>query len=601
MIYSYDKAAQIPLMDLYDTQMILASVNAARDMYEKGLQQMKDFRKDYGDLMFSNDSYQNWYNNEFDINKFVDGLYKQGIDPVRSQEGRAMLSQYINSRNYGELAKRRAWDANMQAYKKSIADNIRKYDPEFETWRIGGDINNWGDRPFTQSSIVPYENLQEMTLPSFSTIKPHLLTTKEAIKKLGEDYNPRNTYKGITREDMEQVMGEWMPGVRNDVLFQYQRELAKRDLIREGYDNPSEDQIDNKLVQNAITSNAGIMTPLEEKADEWEMLRQEHQYAIALENQRAANDAAIASIKAGNNTDSDGNYLHLLSNQAASSKIGFELQLLHGKEDQLERINNIEDPEQRAQALNQLRSNIYTEFFTNPKYGPDGKKNIVETILSMEDNVGNTNSTHTINSILDNMATQGNAGMNADYLLRNYGFEPNGDGDYERLAGGEKVVTPHELLGNIIKYETGDDQLSVNIPGVGLTPISVNTSGLKQRLVEKLETIAGGYEAQGWWDISDREPGNVAASTRKVRPNAGAKNIIIAPDNNGKQYIWVKVTSKSNSMFQGDHDGYWVRTMEIGNDNLPVTDAGANIYAAGVQERKQYGNAGVSQEWINQR
>lgn len=208
---------------------------------------------------------------------------------------------------------------------------------------------------------------------------------------------------------------------------------------------------------------------------------------------------------------------------------------------------------------------------------------------------------HTINSILDNMATQGNAGMNADYLLRNYGFEPNGDGDYERLAGGEKVVTPHELLGNIIKYETGDDQLSVNIPGVGLTPISVNTSGLKQRLVEKLETIAGGYEAQGWWDISDREPGNVAASTRKVRPNAGAKNIIIAPDNNGKQYIWVKVTSKSNSMFQGDHDGYWVRTMEIGNDNLPVTDAGANIYAAGVQERKQYGNAGVSQEWINQR
>lgn len=35
MIYSYDKAAQIPLMDLYDTQMILASVNAARDMYEK--------------------------------------------------------------------------------------------------------------------------------------------------------------------------------------------------------------------------------------------------------------------------------------------------------------------------------------------------------------------------------------------------------------------------------------------------------------------------------------------------------------------------------------------------------------------------------------
>lgn len=268
MIYSYDKAAQIPLMDLYDTQMILASVNAARDMYEKGLQQMKDFRDKYGDLMFSDPSAQQWYNNEFNIPGFVNSLYEQGIDPVRSSEGRARLNQYINSRNYGGLNNLRQWDANKKLYDESAAKAGENYDPEFEAWRLGYDprtfrmVNPDGTmNPFLATSVTPYTNLHDLVHPTFSAIKPHLLNADQ-VKSRGYEYDPRYDYEGVTEDDMRKAMEEYMPGVRNNTSYMYQRYLAKQDLIREGNSDPTESQIDKKLVDNAITADAGIMTPL---------------------------------------------------------------------------------------------------------------------------------------------------------------------------------------------------------------------------------------------------------------------------------------------------------------------------------------------------
>jgi hypothetical protein len=36
MIYGGDLALQMPIMDLYDKQIMAMSINAAKDMYEKG-------------------------------------------------------------------------------------------------------------------------------------------------------------------------------------------------------------------------------------------------------------------------------------------------------------------------------------------------------------------------------------------------------------------------------------------------------------------------------------------------------------------------------------------------------------------------------------
>ena len=50
MVYAYDKWIELPTKDIYDTQMMLASINAAKDMYDKGQAAIKDFYKTYGDF-----------------------------------------------------------------------------------------------------------------------------------------------------------------------------------------------------------------------------------------------------------------------------------------------------------------------------------------------------------------------------------------------------------------------------------------------------------------------------------------------------------------------------------------------------------------------
>ena len=62
MIYARDQWVQLPVKDIYDSQIMMASINAAKDMYEKGVEQIKDFNKQYGDFFSPIQSDMDWYN-----------------------------------------------------------------------------------------------------------------------------------------------------------------------------------------------------------------------------------------------------------------------------------------------------------------------------------------------------------------------------------------------------------------------------------------------------------------------------------------------------------------------------------------------------------
>ena len=62
MIYAYDNAVQLPVRDLYDTQMMSMAIAAARDAYEMGQQEIRDFKKEYGDFITPIQADQDWYN-----------------------------------------------------------------------------------------------------------------------------------------------------------------------------------------------------------------------------------------------------------------------------------------------------------------------------------------------------------------------------------------------------------------------------------------------------------------------------------------------------------------------------------------------------------
>ena len=293
MIYSYDKAAEMPVMDLYNTQMMLAEVAAAKDMYEKAAKQIEDFREKYGTFSSPISAQQAWYDKNFNVSKFVGDIYARGGDPLRNQADRAELYRYINSRPYAKFAQKKKWAENADAYRKAAGVLAAKglYDPAFDQWYLSqinpeseGKIENWGeDQPFNLMSPMEFSNLHDMVHPTFQSIKAHKLTKEELESKPGWEgkYDPNNDYTGVVESDMRRAMEQYMPGVRNNPLFQYHRELARRDLIREGNSNPSAEQIDQRFINNAITADAGIMTPLDIEPNKWAMAEFEHRSRMA--------------------------------------------------------------------------------------------------------------------------------------------------------------------------------------------------------------------------------------------------------------------------------------------------------------------------------
>lgn len=294
MIYSKDQWIQLPTKDLYDSQIMLASINAARDMYEKGLQETKEFNKLYGDFTspIARDV-DYWYDNTLKpVRDAINYMYDKGIDPTRSAEGRALIQKLINQAPVAKL--------NQIRQSAKIADEYVKnrgtmqanglYDPGFEQFALRDqygrpvDLSTWStidDGTWERTAPYKYESLYDYTSPMFKDLKPHELTKAE-VESFGMKYDPRYQYQGISKGDLERVTGQRVPGVQNDTLYKYYRDRAA-DVVRKQYiaagKNPAEitqDEIDRQFVQDVIQANsAHIMEPTK-SADQFAVIAQNH-------------------------------------------------------------------------------------------------------------------------------------------------------------------------------------------------------------------------------------------------------------------------------------------------------------------------------------
>lgn len=292
MIYSKDQWIQLPTKDLYDSQIMLASINAARDMYEKGLQETKEFNKLYGDFTspIARDV-DYWYDNTLKpVRDAINYMYDKGIDPTRSAEGRALIQKLINQAPVATL--------NQIRQSAKIADEYVKnrgtmqanglYDPGFEQFALRDqygrpvDLSTWStvdDGTWERTAPYKYESLYDYTSPMFKDLKPHELTKAE-VQSFGVKYDPRYQYQGISKGDLERITGERIPGVQNETLYKYYRDRAA-DVVRKQYiaagKNPAEitqDEIDRQFVQDVIQANsARIMEPTK-SADQFAVMAQ---------------------------------------------------------------------------------------------------------------------------------------------------------------------------------------------------------------------------------------------------------------------------------------------------------------------------------------
>lgn len=255
MIYAYDQAIQLPVKDLYDSQIMMASINAAREMYQKGEQAIKDFNKEYGDFITPIQKDQDWYN--FNVlgraQREIENMYEQGIDPVRSSEGRARVQKLINSMPYGKInnLKQSAKNANAYLENKAALERAGLYNNEFEDAITGGfNINNWStidNGSWNRLSPTEYKDLNKATSHWFDGYKDEYMYTKD-----GYDWY------GISTDRIKNAITKNMTGFINSDYGRYYYNNAKNELAKIGIDNPSEAMIIQKLSDNIVTANDEI-------------------------------------------------------------------------------------------------------------------------------------------------------------------------------------------------------------------------------------------------------------------------------------------------------------------------------------------------------
>lgn len=284
MIYAYDQQAQMPVRDLFDTQMMAMAINAAKDMYDKQERRIEKFKDEYGKFYSPTQSHMDFYNENFNTGKFLDDLYSRGIDPLRSAEGRAAVQQWINSRPIGELEQYKKSAENYQKFQDNVAELQNKglYDPEFQDFVLNGkNINNLKrGEIWDVTAATPYQNLSQYTGYLFDKMEDELI---ESDPKTGLDWY------GVSREKRDQALTGALPEILSTDIGRYHymksKKAAEDALGRRLTEAEATQAFKNNVLQS--TSKYEHRTPKENP--EYKRKR-DYYYDVALDTARTNND-----------------------------------------------------------------------------------------------------------------------------------------------------------------------------------------------------------------------------------------------------------------------------------------------------------------------
>lgn len=259
MIYAYDQWAQLPVRDLYNTQVMAMAISAAKDMYDKGEQQMKDFKKEYGDFYTPNQVDMDWYNKNVigKVHDVINSLYAAGIDPLRSVEGRQIISRTINNIDYGRIAsaKQQADIINEYNKNKSILQRDNKFNSLYEQSILGydkegnpitpetWDVDKMG-RLFDRHSPSVYQDLNQFTGHLFDKMDDEFM---------GTDKQGRDWY-GISPERRMKALTPLMGDLLNTDLGKFHYEQSRKNAAFLLNRTPTEEEVMDQFAKDIITA-----------------------------------------------------------------------------------------------------------------------------------------------------------------------------------------------------------------------------------------------------------------------------------------------------------------------------------------------------------
>ena len=315
MTFAYDNYIQFPTRDLYDSAIMKMAIDAAKDMYDKGEDQLKQFYKDYGDFTspFAKDMAR-YGEMVGGVRDMINDAYAHGVDLLRTPQGRAMISQAINKINPAELNMMRSNAKTGYAYLDAM-QKLRsqgKYSEAQELFDIafnhGTQFNDFatakpgelGFNSWTRTSPIEATSLRDLTKSAYEGRQARLLSASDFNdpRLAGKyTYDPKYEWSGYLYSDLMKGAPGASLAIAGDPRAQFFRDEARKRVIAAGLE-PTETNIEAQFQKDIADANTWALIDPTRKADEF-----------ALDDHRTKNDDWLDSRR-----QSRQHYYHNLEN-----------------------------------------------------------------------------------------------------------------------------------------------------------------------------------------------------------------------------------------------------------------------------------------------
>lgn len=445
----YDEPVAVPIIDLLDSNMMSQYISAAREQYNQAVQDQKEFSKEFGELYGPNANINKQFYDDTRgaVNKGLDYLYQNGIDPLRSAEGRAYIAKIIRERPYAEIANLKAQNESMKTYQKYRAEAMRNgtYDPDFEKFVLGGKtLETWDpstDGMWTREAPSKYSSLKDWTSNLFDNMQ--LEYDDEATKKAG------GMYQIYSKSDkkMKQILDSNMKDMAKSELGRYYLnmyggdiEALKADIIDRNREYTQVDKRPDQVKLHLNDQQFQANEAAKQRAFQREMAKQQHEWDMQELEQKNANEIAKQAAKG----------------------------------------NNKENYNLVADVMTQASSTLQNYFATNTF----GEKNYGSNLgyLSRAQGKAFSNKNFNINNVSFDLPRGGYSawtGVNKNKLSANYGYRysPN-EVKGKILTEGELRTKASSVTTGKTIYKTYTDKLYKNNRILGVTPDETSRNGI---------------------------------------------------------------------------------------------------------------------------
>lgn len=403
MILGYEEPVQMPTMDIYSTDLMKMYIAAVKEQYDTAKEEYKDFLKSYQDFYsVAPGANQEYYNLTLGgAQNLMKQLAERGVDPFKSAEGRAAISNFINSVPVGRINALRQEAQIADEYLKS-RDKLRaegKFDPLTDAIVGGGNFDTW-DRskqgPWNRRYAIENKSLGDLTSDFYSKLqKDEHLGPDESR---GADSKYYDLY-GVSQDTLKTADAAALQALKDTPY--YNLFAMKASGLTDAEGNPINPDV--ALANMIRQTNEKYWAQPESKKNELAIERWKEARADARTARTIAASRKTSNSTGGGSEDkepSDYSYTDALYGKAAQQLFGnsynprysIRANFLSGQAKVLQQAGN-----DRRKAFNLLKVqdnaanyNIMRDldeaYFASPR---DVSKDFVERLLTVEEAMGN--------------------------------------------------------------------------------------------------------------------------------------------------------------------------------------------------------------------